>query len=66
MEEMNITEQQLYNADESSLFWRMLPKRTFVGATEKSAPGRKTAKERVTFMLCANADGCMRTQKTLG
>lgn len=62
MNEMNITENQLYNADESGLYYRMLPNKTFVAATEKTAPGRKSAKERVTFMLCANADGTHKTK----
>lgn len=57
MLELNISENQLYNADESALYFRLLPKRTHVIATEKSAPGRKTPKERFTFMLAANADG---------
>lgn len=57
LDEMGITDAQLYNADESGLFFRLLPDRTFVAASEKTAPGRKVAKERVTFMLCANADG---------
>ncbi|XP_055306652.1 jerky protein homolog-like [Sitodiplosis mosellana] len=55
--EMNITEDQLYNADESGIYYRMLPKRTYVCASETSAPGRKTAKERLTFMLTANSGG---------
>lgn len=50
-------EVQLYCADESGLFYRLLPDRTFVAANEKNAPGRKEAKERVTFLLCTNADG---------
>lgn len=62
MHEMGITENQLYNADESALFYRLLPKRTYVAASEKSAPGRKTSKEKVTFMLCANADGSHKTK----
>lgn len=57
MLEMNISEDQLYNADESALYFRVLPKRTHVTASEKSASGRKTPKERFTFMLTANADG---------
>lgn len=57
MNEMKLTDAQLYNADESALFFRMLPEKTFVSVTEKSAPGRKTAKDRVTFLLCSNADG---------
>ncbi|CAI6358933.1 unnamed protein product [Macrosiphum euphorbiae] len=49
--------EQIYNADESGLFWRMLPDHTLVSSTEKAAPGRKIMKERVTFMPCANATG---------
>ncbi|XP_037959308.1 jerky protein homolog-like [Teleopsis dalmanni] len=55
--EMGISDSQLYNADESGLFYRLLPDKTFVAANEHAAPGRKTVKERITFLLCANADG---------
>ncbi|XP_039968739.1 jerky protein homolog-like, partial [Bactrocera tryoni] len=51
MDEMGITEAQLYNADESGLLYRMLPDRTFVAATEKTAPGRKILKGRITHKL---------------
>lgn len=57
MDEMKLTHAQIYNADESGLFYRMIPDKTYVAACEKTAPGRKIRKERFTFMLCANADG---------
>lgn len=57
MHEMEILNEQLYNADESGLFFRCLPDKGYVAACEKTAPGRKIRKERVTFMLCANAEG---------
>lgn len=57
MDEMKLSNMQLYNADESGLFFRFLPDKTYVAASEKTAPGRKIQKHRVTFMLCANADG---------
>ncbi|XP_049302053.1 jerky protein homolog-like [Bactrocera dorsalis] len=57
MDEMEISDMQLYNTDESGLFYRFLPDKTFVAANEKTAPGRKIAKDRITYMLCANADG---------
>lgn len=57
MDEMEITENQLYNADESGLFYRILPTKTYAIAAEKSAAGRKVPKERISFMLTANADG---------
>lgn len=56
MNEMGITNAQLYNADESGLFYRLLPDTTYVAACEKTAPGRKIRKERVSFLLCSNAD----------
>lgn len=55
--EMGLSETQIYNADETGLFFRMLPNKTYVAANEKSAPGRKTRKERMTILFCANADG---------
>lgn len=48
---------QIYNADESALFWKMLPDSTLVGSKEKTAPGRKTSKERITFLASCNSDG---------
>lgn len=57
IEKMKLTHAQIYNADESGLFFRVIPDKTYVSACEKTAPGRKIQKERVTFMLCSNADG---------
>jgi hypothetical protein len=54
---LNLTADQVYNADESALFWKLLPDRTMVGSHEKTAPGRKTSKERITFLLCTNGSG---------
>lgn len=57
IDEMQLTNEQLYNADESALFYKLLPDKTYVAACEKTAPGGKMKKERVTFMLCSNAEG---------
>lgn len=57
MQSEELTDSQVYNADESALFWKMLPNRTLVHANEKSAPGRKMCKERFTFLCCANKSG---------
>lgn len=57
IEEMQLSKDQLYNADESGLFWKILPQKTYVTASEKSAPGTKTEKQRVTFLCGANASG---------
>ncbi|KAF0712292.1 jerky protein-like, partial [Aphis craccivora] len=55
--ENNLDLEQIYNADESGLFWRMLPEHTLASSHEKNAPGRKIIKARITFMPCANASG---------
>lgn len=57
VKEMGIDDEQIYNADESALFWRILPTTTWVHSGENSAPGRKISKDRFTFMPCANAAG---------
>ncbi|KAK9880168.1 hypothetical protein WA026_010040 [Henosepilachna vigintioctopunctata] len=57
IQELNLNENQLYNADETGLFWQLLPEKTYVSMSEKTAPGMKTAKQRVTILGCTNASG---------
>lgn len=57
IEEMGLTNDQIYNADESALFYRKLPRKTHALANEKTAAGGKVKKDRVTIMLCSNAAG---------
>jgi hypothetical protein len=41
-------------------FGKKRPKRTFLSKMERSAPGYKAAKDRVSLLICANAPGdCM-------
>ena len=47
----------VYNADETGLYVKSLPKRTLVLVEEKQAPRYKEWKERVTIMNCSNATG---------
>ena len=48
---MGLLETQIYNADESGLFLRWIPDKTFVGAYEKSVQGFKIQKESVSHKL---------------
>ncbi|CAH3998215.1 unnamed protein product [Pieris brassicae] len=57
-----LTAEQVYNADESGLYWRLLPDHTLPSGNEPSASGRKMMKMRVTFMPCANAAGTHKLQ----
>lgn len=54
--ENSLVPDQVYNADESGLFWRMLPEKTLVHTHAASALGRKISKKRIMFMPC-NATG---------
>lgn len=49
--------EQVFNADETALFWKRMPNKTFISKSEKFAPGFKAAKDRVTLLLCSNASG---------
>ena len=55
--ELGLSPEQLYNADESGLYWKLLPEKTYVSSLEKNAPGRKTEKQRITFLACTNGTG---------
>ncbi|GFW60284.1 tigger transposable element-derived protein 1 [Trichonephila clavipes] len=48
---------QVFNADETGLFWKKMPTRTYIAKSEKTASGFKAAKDRVTLLLCSNASG---------
>ncbi|CAK9810845.1 Tigger transposable element-derived protein 1 [Anthophora quadrimaculata] len=53
-----------YCPDQTGLFWKKMPSRTFIAKSEKIASGFKTAKDRITIILCSNASGA-RTLKPL-
>jgi hypothetical protein len=55
--ELQLSLEQIYNADESGLYWKLLPDKTYVSSLEKTGPGRKAEKQRVTFLACTNASG---------
>lgn len=57
IEEGGYLPQQVFNADETGLFWKKMPSRTFLSKNEKIAPGFKAAKDRISLLLCANASG---------
>lgn len=65
IEEYDLNEHQLYNADETGLYWQLLPDKTFVSVAEKTAPGLKIAKRRVTFLGCTNASGLHKVKPLL-
>ena len=53
----NLDKGQIYNADETGLYYRGLPNKTYVGPNEKSAPDIKIDKNHLTILFCLNATG---------
>ncbi|XP_066970877.1 tigger transposable element-derived protein 1-like [Macrobrachium rosenbergii] len=51
------TADQVFNVDETGLFWKRMPGHTYVSKEEKRAPGHKVIKERLTLLLGSNASG---------
>ena len=52
---------RIFNVDENGLFWKLLPKRSYLSTSKnrKTARGTKSVhfKDRVSAFMCANADG---------
>ncbi|KAG7154995.1 Jerky protein-like 19 [Homarus americanus] len=57
MEEGQYTDDQVFNMDESGLFWKKLPSKTFVVKNASKIRGRKMQKERITVLFTTNASG---------
>ncbi|XP_055643599.1 jerky protein homolog-like [Toxorhynchites rutilus septentrionalis] len=53
----NYSADDIYNADETALVVKALPSKSLVSFSEKTAPGRKSLKERLTITPCSNASG---------
>lgn len=55
--EENLLPDQIFNVDETGLYWKCLPTTTLAAENEKNAPGYKASKDRITVMCCSNVSG---------
>ncbi|XP_007056461.2 tigger transposable element-derived protein 1 [Chelonia mydas] len=60
IEECGYSPKQVFNVNETSLYWKMMPERTCISREEKTAPGFKAVKDRLTLLLGGNAAGDMK------
>ena len=65
VEEEGYTPHQLFNCDETGLFWKRMPNRTYITKEEKKLPGHKPMKDRLTLLFAANASGIMKVKPLL-
>jgi len=59
IEEGGYKPEQVFNMDETGLFWKRMPSRTFIMKDEAKVRGFKAQKDRVTLIMCGNAAGFM-------
>nr|XP_022912081.1 tigger transposable element-derived protein 1-like [Onthophagus taurus] len=57
--------QQVFNADETGLFWKRMPSRTFITKEEKKLPEHKAMKDRLTLLVLSNASGDLKIKPLL-
>ena len=50
------TAKQVFNVDETGLYYKRMPNRTYIAKEEKQAKGFKASKDRMTLLLGANAN----------
>ncbi|XP_046406300.1 tigger transposable element-derived protein 1-like [Ischnura elegans] len=65
VEEGGYLPQQIFNCNETGLFWKRMPSRTYISKEEKSIPGFKMVKGRMTILLGGNASGDMKLKPML-
>ncbi|XP_027716076.1 tigger transposable element-derived protein 1-like [Vombatus ursinus] len=57
IKEEGYTLDQIFNFDETIIYYKRMPRRTYIPKAEKHAQGYKASKDRLTVMFGANASG---------
>ncbi|XP_042768073.1 tigger transposable element-derived protein 1-like [Panthera leo] len=57
--------EQVFNCDETGLFWKEMPERTHIMEEESAVPGHRPVKDRLTLLFCANASGDFKVKPLL-
>jgi len=65
MEDNDFPPDLAFNVDETGLYWKKLMPRTYISREEKSVPGFKASKDRLTLLLGGNALGTLKLKPLL-
>ncbi|XP_059162114.1 tigger transposable element-derived protein 1-like [Physella acuta] len=57
IDEGGYSPKQVFNVDETGLYWKRLPARTMMSVEEQAASGFKAANDRLSLLLGGNAEG---------
>lgn len=58
--ENGYTDEQIFNVDETALYWKQIPQRTFVSTDVPTFKGFKQSKEKLSLLLGGNRSGDFR------
>lgn len=65
VKDLDSTQNQVYNCDETALNWKALPTKTFLSGCEKGTAGFKLQNNHITVLLIFNAAGSHRFPATV-
>ena len=62
--EYDLSPEQIFNADESAVLWKYIPRNTYATSNDEDS-GFKENKQRLTLMACSNASGTCKIKMSL-
>ncbi|XP_055685651.1 tigger transposable element-derived protein 1-like [Lutzomyia longipalpis] len=65
VQEEGYSMEQIFNVDDTAVFWKKMPNRTYITKDKMKVPGPKPRKERLSLLLEANDSGTLKLKPLL-